>query len=469
MSAVPSNSVNQVNTYNLNQLQEVISQGKIVVNGQTKYFYELLNDDSFVKNPELYHTALRCISLSKEAAANDPQKYEQLVRGYTLLNSPNVTSLEYSQTNQNARHIFDTTLNDCEREFRSDFKKFITARNQIINKPTTEIESKISNNGSQIHLRLNRLDTINKTGEELSVREWSALTQNMMRNKNEEAETTWKGIVGKVSDLLHFDKTDPKNLRSVENSLLTGEYDDVYMFNALIDGEAVIDSNKKLFGELIQDPKFLQHPQLYNLALKIIDNLKNKDELNNDEMAQLIRAYQILQTPTVTSLPERKFYQFFANQTFNNANEACENAFLKNFNTYLAARKNVFGINSWLDDFKGKDQIIVKNLKSLPNPPISQWNAIKSDIIHKNIQEAQEKWNELIKGIMNSSSVLTKEFEVKNFLLNSTAPVAVSAVEHEDEFEILNIKEDDVIEEPHTEEVQDQGPPEVPQNENNRV
>ncbi|MFA6915683.1 MAG: BTB/POZ domain-containing protein [Parachlamydiales bacterium] len=446
MTSVSDNTVGENYVYNVTELQQAINQGSIVVNGHTKYFYELINDDNFIKNPELYQVALTCISLSKDLSGTDSEKYEQLVRGYTLLNNPKMTSLVESKSNEDSINTYENILKDCEKKFIQNLKKFISIRNKLINKPTTDIEKKITNEGSKIILRLNQLDQISPNRENsLSEKGLRVLTQSMMRSSDDEVQAAWRGIVEKVVNLLHFDANDPKNLESVENSLLNGEYDEIYMYNALTSGETFIDGKKESFRELLKDSKFLNHPQLYNILLKVIDSLKNKEKLNELEMQQLVTAYQILNNPTVPSLPERRYYQIFAKYTYNNAIAFCESAFLREFDSYLAAREKVIGSNSWLEQFKGKEQSIQEKINSLSSSYRDQWNAIKAAIIQISTSqpkafEAKKQWSELVNTLKDSSSNFFQNYEVENYLLRGIIPFSVQNPEddQEDHFNMVD-------------------------------
>lgn len=452
MSIVSDNLSGQNHVYSLSELQQAISQGSIVINGHTKYFYELIKDDNFIKNPELYQVALTCINLAKDLSGRDLEKYEQLVRGYTLLNNPNMTSVQSSNINEDS-NTFESTLRDCERKFTNDLNMFIIIRNKLINKPTTIIEEKICTERSKIFLRLNQLDQISQNKETpLSEKGLQILTL-MMRSNDEDVQTTWKGIVEKVVDLLHFDATDPKNLQSVENSLLNGEYDETYILNALTNGETYIDGKKETFRELLQDSKILNHPHLYNTVLTVIDSLKNKESLNATEMQQLVTFYEILKSSKVPSLPERRFYQLFTNYTYNNAIAFCENAFSMDFDGYLAAREKVIGASVWLDQFKGKEPVLLEKLNSFSGSYKEQWNAIKTSIFQVSSSQqaafdAKNQWKELLNKIRETNGNFFQTYEVENYLFRGIIPFSVQNPEddQEDYFNLIDVEESENIE-----------------------
>ncbi|MFA6917124.1 MAG: hypothetical protein WC222_12055 [Parachlamydiales bacterium] len=410
--------------YQPEELHSAIIKGYVIRAGTRKNFYELLREENFISDPSLQSIALQ--SLNEIPEMLNPQNYSIIVRAYTLLTAPGI-QIDPQLLNKDSQQL----LRQCETLFNLDLKRFVKIRNAIVNKIPSDLEEKFAKESIRICRRLNQLD-VQMHSEDLSVTEWAKLRQNIVCNDDAEAQQTWHNIVEKVAAFLKFEPT-PENLKSIGSVLLNGECDETFLFNTILVGESAIDGRRENFIELLNDYKFVTHPELYNSALHIVDTLKNKEELRDGEMQQIIRAYTILNSPNVTSLPERKFYQYFANQTYNSAIESCEEAFRKNFTLYIEAKKRIFSLSRLEREFAGREADLILRIKQWPDVPheslFTAWEEVKKSIYTNKENEVMSKWQYFLLTFVNSDP--TKSFsslhEGSEYLLHGIIPEKKSA------------------------------------------
>lgn len=211
-------------------------------------------------------------------------------------------------------------------------------------------------------------------------------------------------------------------------------YNPTFISNAITNGFAVNTEGQMYnFDELIAADNFKNSDQLYDIAHKILKNsistLNKKD--NVQAMERVVRAYAIIQDPTIKSSPLNKerpewkktlarFWFGDIRDRINKINESIK-IFKSHFETYLKAKHNIRSNNihevDLLERLHTHSHRVEVMLKEL-GVSKKEWDTFKQEVTDTNLNQANAHWNTFLNSVKRLSNPRFKNIKkVEKFLL----------------------------------------------------